>query len=340
MSDLDAFLRHLDDLLSLLRARISPVTVVAAVMAAGGVVVIYVGLLSVRRVSLDEESARISGVRAPSRLDQLQMRLTQSGLRIRVAEFLLIGCCLGLALGAVLAVLGFVATGVALVPAGPFLYYRYLMHKRAAAQQKFREQLPDAIHDFLQYFAIKKNIAFTIEALASKGPLAVRPEFEQANSLIKRRVPVEASLEAVGQSRSEAFFRHFMDALAQHDQQGGDLKAVLLRIARAQRSQLRLHSRIAAQQSGARMVGVIYAVAPLAFLLFVRVMGGAAFADFYATPLGQIAQMFILASGAASWWLTNTIARRGIYLSDDPATPALSSDVRQTGYAKPVLPKE
>ncbi len=340
MTDINQFLNQLDELLALMRARISPVTAIAAVLAAGGVVVAWVGLLSVRRISLDEEAARISGIRAPSRFDQLQMRLYQSGLRIRVAEFLLIGCCIGLALGVLLIMFGFFAAGVALVPAGPLIYYRYLMHRRSVAQRRFREQLPDAIHDFLQYFAIKKNIALTIEALATKGPLALRPEFAQADSLIKRIYPVEASLESVGQSRPEAFFRQFMDALAQHDQQGGDLRGVLLRIAHAQRSQLRLHSRIAAQQSGARMVGLIYAIAPLAFLLFVRAVGGTSYAGFYATPLGQIAQVLILSSGVASWWLTNTLARRGIYLSDDPAAPALSDDVRQTGYPKPVLPKE
>jgi hypothetical protein len=100
MTDINQFLQQLDELLALMRARISPVTAIAAVMAAGGIVVMLVGLLSVRRISLDEEAARISGIRAPSRLDQLQMRLYQSGLRIRVAEFLLIGCCVGVLLGA------------------------------------------------------------------------------------------------------------------------------------------------------------------------------------------------------------------------------------------------
>jgi hypothetical protein len=92
MNDLNQWLLQLDELLALLRARISPVTALAAVLAAGGVVVVWVGLLSVRRVSLDEEASRISGIRTPSKLDQLQMRLYQSGLRIPLGELLLIGC--------------------------------------------------------------------------------------------------------------------------------------------------------------------------------------------------------------------------------------------------------
>ena len=45
MNDLDLLLHQLDDLLALLHARISPVTVIAAVMAAGGIGVVLVGVL-------------------------------------------------------------------------------------------------------------------------------------------------------------------------------------------------------------------------------------------------------------------------------------------------------
>ncbi len=268
---LDELLRSISETLLVFRARLSPVTVIAAVVAAAGMTVALVGLMSVRRVSLDDEATRISGVRALSKLEQLQMRLIQSGLRIRVHEFLLIGALVGMASCGALALFGFGLASIAAIPAGPLLYYRYLMARRESELRRFRSELPDAIHDFLQYFAIKRSIAGTVEVLAEKGPPSLRPEFAQANSLIKRMQPVEAALEAVAQSRSEAFFRQFFDALAQHDQQGGDLRTVLLRIARAQRSQLRLHSRIAAQQSGARLVGAIYGVAPMVFLLFVRV---------------------------------------------------------------------
>jgi Flp pilus assembly protein TadB len=119
-----------------------------------------------------------------------------------------------------------------------------------------------------------------------------------------------------------------MDALAQHETNGGDLKAVLERVARGQRSQLRLHSRIAAQQAGARLVGRVYAAAPLCFLLFMRFMGGDSYARFFLTPFGQAAQLLVLGSGLAAWWLTDRIARRGIYLDDNPAVPRLAAQRR------------
>ena len=206
----------LDTLVALFRDRISPVTAVAAIVAAGGMAIMLVGVLSIQRVSLDGEAERISGVTRPSRWDQFQMRLMQSGLRIKLGEFLLIGFLVGIVLGAVLMLSGFVVIGLIAIPAGPVLYYRFLMDRRQRQLKAFRDQLPDAILDFIQYLAVKKDLVETIKEMRVKGPEALRPEFERVNSLIQRKVSVDGALEAAGQARSEAFFRQFMDALAQH----------------------------------------------------------------------------------------------------------------------------
>ena len=291
---------QLTESLALLRSRVSPITVIAAVTAAGGVVIMLVGLLSVRRVSLDDEARRISGVRQTPLWEAWQMRLYQTELRIRLGEFVGMGLLVGAGLAALFLLLGMWVPGVLALPAGWLLYYRWLMRRRERAMRDFRQQLPDAIYDFLQYLPVKKDVALTIKELAQKGPPALRPEFALADALIERRTPVEAALQQVGQARPEAFFRQFMQALAQHERTGGDVKPVLLRIAKAQRAQLRLHERIAAQQAGAKFVGAIYAVAPFMFLLFGRLMGGAGYAEFYGSALGQVAQVFVLGRG---WWL-------------------------------------
>ena len=327
----------LDEFLRTLRDRISPLTAIAAIVAAGGMTIMLIGFVSVQRVNLDGEAERISGVTRPSRLDQLQMRLIQSGLRIKLGEFLLIGLLIGILLGAVLMLSGFVVIGLVAIPSGPVLYYRFLMDRRNLRLKAFRDQLPDAILDFIQYLAVKKDLVETIKEMMAKGPEALRPEFGLVNSLVQRKVSVDAALEAVGQARPEAFFRQFMDALAQHHLNGGNLKVVLERIARGQRAQQRLQDRIVSQQAGARFVGVIYAVAPVAFMLFVRATGGESYTAFYSTPLGRVAQVFILASGVVSWWLTNKIAHRGIYLDDNASAPTLKGEVRQRGQVKEVV---
>ena len=312
----------LTDWLFVLRGRLSPVTVTAAVVAAGGMVILLLGLLSIRRVSLAEEAERISGFRRPSRYTRWQTRLYQSGLRIRLWEFALVGLLIGALVGAVFVLLGFATLGLAAIPAGPFVYGRYLMRRRDRVQRQFREQLPDAAHDFVQHFALTRDLPEAIKAMAAKGPPALRPDFTWADSLIRRKVPVASALEAVGRSRTEPFFQQFMDALAQHEVNGGDLRTVLERIARGQRAQVRLHDRIEAQQAGARLVGRVYAAAPVGFLVFMRLMGGESYARFFETPLGQVAQLLVLGSGVAAWWLTNAIARRGIYLDSADYTDA------------------
>lgn len=326
----------LDELLLIVRGRISPVTVIAAVTAAGGMTLLLVGLMSIRRLSLEEEARRISGIRVPTLTERWQMRLNQSGLRIKLWEFVAIGLLIGGLLSGALILLGFVALGLLAIPIGPWAYYQALMRKRSQAAREFREQLPDAVHDFIQYFAVRRDIAGAVADMAAKGPLALRAEFAQVDSLIRRKAPVAAALEAVGQARPEPFFRQFLDALAQHESTGGDLRTVLERIARGQRAQLRLQDRIAAQQAGARFVGRVYAVAPVVFLVFMRVMGGEAYGRFYLTPEGQVMQVLVVGSGALAWWLTHKIARRGIYLDGDTGAPRLDAGVRRTGFSKPV----
>ena len=325
------------DLLTLFRHRISPVTAISAVTAAAGVTIALLGLLSIRRESLADEAQRISGIKSPSRLSQWQMRLYQSGLRIRLWEFVVIGALIGLAGGAVATLMGFTAIAVLLIPAGPVIYFQVLMQRRRRELRRFREQLPDAIYDFLQYLANTRNVASSVNEMAERGPLALRPEFAEVHSLILRKTAVDAALEAVGQARAETFFRQFMDALAQHELNGGDLRSILERIAHAQRAQLRLHDKISAQQSGAKFVGRVYAVAPVAFLLFTRIVGGEVYGRFYATATGQVMQVLIALSGLASWWLTGKIAKRGIYLDDNTAIPALDGTVKQTGFPKAVV---
>jgi Flp pilus assembly protein TadB len=326
----------LDDLLLIVRDRVSPITIIAAVVAAGGMTLLLVGLMSIRRLSLEEEAERISGIRRASLAERWQMRLNQSGLRIKLWEFVVIGVLIGGLLCAGLILLGFVAIGMLAIPLGPWLFYAVLMRKQRAAARTFREQLPDAIHDFMQYFAMHRDTVGAVNDMAVKGPVALRAEFAQVESLVRRKTPLAAALEAVGQSRPEPFFRQFMDALAQHESAGGDLRSVLERIARAQRSQLRLQDKIAAQQAGARFVGRVYAFAPLAFLVFMRAMGGETYARFYLTPQGQIMQVLVVCSGLAAWWMTSKIARRGLYLDGDTGAPKLDATVRQTGFQKPV----
>ncbi len=327
-------LPDLSELLMLIRHRISPTTAIMAVVAAGGMVIAFVGVMSVQRVSLDDEAQRISGIHAPSLVSSWQMRLYQTGLRIRLIEFVLIGVLLGGLSGLLLMLSGFVSLGALAIMAGPALYYRYLTTRRDHAMRMFREQLPDAIFDFIQSMITTRNIAGSVQLMSQRAPLAIRAEFVQVHSLIGRQVPVAAALEATGQARPEVFFRQFMDALAQNVVTGGNLKPILQRIAHAQRAQLRLHDKISAQQAGAKLVGRVYAAAPLAFLVFLRVIGGESYAAFYRTLYGQLAQVAIALSGLTAWWLTNQIAGRGLYIDDQATAPRLNEQVHQTGFQK------
>ena len=331
MPSLYDFLRFFRDFVAV---RVGPLTLISAITAAAGMLIAYLGLTAVRRVSLEDEAKRITGIREPSVLDILQLRLNQSGIRLRLWEFVGVGLLIGALVGVLMALAGFVTIGILALPSGVLAYYQYLMFRRAREYVAFSEQLPEAMDDAIEYFAVYNDVTETIRVLSTDGPPTLRAEFAAAQSLTQRTGKTAASLIAIGQRRPETFWRQFMDALAQYEDQGGNLREVLERIARAQRSQSRLHRRIAAQQAGGRLVGLIYGGSPFAFLLFIRFTGGADYGIFYGSPAGQIVQLLLLLSGVATWWLTGKVAQRGIYLADNPATPVLDEDVHRTGLEK------
>lgn len=308
----------MNEIIRFLQERLSTETVVAAVVAAGGALILWIGLTSVRRVSLAEEAARIRGARPPGPLERLGIRLRQSGLEISPLDFLLIGFAVGAVPGILLLALGFFSAGLLVTLAGPLALYTWLMGRRDRKLRAFRDALPDAIDDTADHIATYGSIDRALREMAEKGPREMRPEFERVIALTMSGIPLAAALRQVARARSEVFYIQFFDALANAETKGGDVRAVLSRIAAAQRGQSALQRRIRAQQASGRLIGALYGVAPTAILVFMRLAGGSGYNEFYASPLGQVIQIFVVLSGAVTWWLTGRIARRGIYIDENP----------------------
>ncbi|MCL5998682.1 MAG: type II secretion system F family protein [Chloroflexi bacterium] len=307
----------MDEFSLFLREHVSQSTAMLAVIAAGGALILWIGLTSITRVSLADEAARVKGVQVPSVMDRLQAQLTQSGLQITVWEFLAVGTMLGAVVGGIFLLLGFTTIGILAIPAGLVAYYQYLMHRRAKVLQTFREMLPDAIDDCADHISTYNNTMRAVQELAERGPSILRPEFVNILALSQGGISLHKALREAAGSRREVFFRQFLDALANYEAKGGDVRGVLERIAHAQRTQLRLQRRIVAAQAGGRLIGWAYGIAPAGFLVFMRLFGGDAYNEFYHSFVGQVAQVLVVASGVATWWLTRQIARRGIYLDEN-----------------------
>jgi Flp pilus assembly protein TadB len=300
-----------------LRASVGIETVIFGVVAAGGMLITLIGLLSVRRVNLLGEAAHLEGIREPGALDRLQTRLYQSGLRIKVREFLVVGVMIGLALGGLFIVLGFISIGVVFCLSGPFLYYQMLMNRRAKELRNFREEMPIAILDTRDYLVMKANdLRGAMLEMSERGPKSLRIDFDYAFRLMGGGAETEPiALREVARSREEPFFRQFFNALAEHHK-GGDTAAVLTRVAQGQKTHNRLQAKTRAKQAGLRMVGLIYMFAPPLFAVFMSFAGGIGAREFYATPTGQLVQLFSVLAGVVSYEVSGRIARRGLYLDE------------------------
>jgi Flp pilus assembly protein TadB len=313
----------IDPLLNLV-ARIDGQTVMFALIAAAGAVLTWLGLTSVRRISLAEEAARIRGIRQPTLAERLQAKIDQSGVQVKLHELILTGLALGAALGAPLAFLGYFAAAILALAAGPLGYWLVLMRRRDARLREFREALPDAIDDCADHIAVYRSVRRAVEELAQHGPAPLRPIFQGV--LVEAGTqPLATALARAGKLRSEVFYQQFFDALANAETKGGDVREVLARIASAQRAQNALYRRIYAKQASGRLIGLLYGIAPTAFLIFFSLFGGETYLDFFRSFVGQIAQIFVVASGALTWWLTGKIASRGLYLGESPM-PTLVDD--------------
>jgi Flp pilus assembly protein TadB len=300
-----------------LREHISESTLVFAVMAAAGALIAFFGLTSIRRVSLEEEAARVRGIHQPSVMDRLQAHLDQAGIDLRVMEFLAVASLLGLIGFAISVLLGLYALAAVCLVAGPLLYYQFLMSRRERTMRAFREQLADAVDDYAEFYRIAEGAndsAFL--QLTEHAPPLLQPAFERIVNQLNNRVRLDMALQMAAQSRSEPFFRQFLDAIATNYSTGGDLAPVLARISQAQRAQLALQNQIRAQQSGGRLVALVYGVAPVGFLIFIRLFGGDLFSSFYTTGAGQGLQIVAVLSGGLAYWAAMRVARRGIYVDE------------------------
>jgi Flp pilus assembly protein TadB len=197
------------------------------------------------------------------------------------------------------------------------VYYAFLMNRRTKELRAFRDALPDAIDDCADHISTYSNTARALQELTEKGPQPLRQTFSDVLALTQGGTALQAALHEAAHARQEVFFRQFLDALANYEAKGGDVRVVLERIARAQRTQSRLQRKIVSAQAGGRLIGWIYGVGPAGFLVFMRVFGGDSTNAFYQTLLGQVAQVLVVLSGLATWWLTRKIARRGIYLDEN-----------------------
>jgi Flp pilus assembly protein TadB len=288
-------------------------------LAAGGALLVFLGLTSIQSVNLERELSRIEGMRTLGLFEQLQFKLIQSGLRVKVREFLLIGLAVGALPGVLFLVLGFVTIGALFCLSGPFLYYQFLMTRRAKELRLFRDELPSAILDCRDLLATESDLRVVFAELARSAPPVLRPEFAwTARKLTQMSVDASlaATLRQIGAARPEPFFRQFFYALANGTTQGTDTREVLRRIAHGQKTQTRLQARTRAKQAGLRVVALIYLFAPAGAALWTSLLSSDFTGNFYATWMGQAVQVLAVGLGLLSYWGSMRIARRGLYLDE------------------------
>ncbi len=273
-------------------------TVAFTVMAAVGLVLLFVGLERslgpqpgrieerllryASRTSggheedLDDATYQLTMARAVSRplgraiagrsfADQIQTDLRRADLTWRASEFLTLQAGLAAFLALVgLFVLQNAAAPFILAIVGIYAPRIWLKQRQAKRMKNFQSQLPDTISIIANSLRAGMSMLQSMESLAREGPHPTSQEYARVVREIGLGVaPQEALIHFVDRMRSDDLDLMVTAILVQHEV-GGNLSKILDTISHTIRERIKLKGEIKTITSQQRMSGAILAGMPLA----------------------------------------------------------------------------
>jgi tight adherence protein B len=238
-----------------------------------------------------------------------QLWLFQAGSDLTPHQFwagsLLTGC---LGFGVLLLLAG--TWWVALIPAAPLalLPYSYFSRQRNHRLAAVQRAWPDGLREILAYVNSGATLAAAIEALADRGPQALRDAFDRfpARATMFGVVP---ALEIVKEELADPSSDKVIEVLILAHQFGGDsLQQVLRDLIDTMSADQLTAEQIRTAGFEQRLEGLVVGLAPWLILLFLATVP-VAYREFYRTSQGRFVVIVAGAWAAAGWLLLRAIAR-------------------------------
>ena len=205
----------------------------------------------------------------------LRKLIEQSGLELKVANFLMM--TIGLGIGGIVlclmllpAKIGFLsAPFVGLVLA--FFPYIYVMFKRGRRLKKFANQLPQALDLMSQAMRAGQSLPAGIQLVGQQVAAPLGPEFHTAYEQQNLGSTIVDSLEQMCDRIPDLDLRFFATAVMLQRQTGGDLAEILDKIGKLVRERMQIKGMIQALTGEGRISGsVLLAMPPILFLVMLK----------------------------------------------------------------------
>ncbi|MBI1922553.1 MAG: type II secretion system F family protein [Geobacter sp.] len=215
----------------------------------------------------------IAGVPALRKLERL---IDQAGLKISPIRFLLIPAILLV----IILLIAFIIKKFLLamilialfVPVIPFIY---LSHRKKKREEKFTEQLPDALTMLARSLRAGHSLTGAVELVGTEMQDPLGELFKTAYEQQKLGLRVTDSMQSITERIESIDLRFMVTALSINAEVGGNLAEILDKLAETIRERLRIRRQVRVYTAQGRMSGYILAALPIVtFILFNILMPG------------------------------------------------------------------
>ncbi|MDY2788849.1 MAG: type II secretion system F family protein [Atopobium sp.] len=219
--------------------------------------------------------------------ERLKEEIRNSGIQVRVEEFLLFWITLSFAVGILSMLLTrnlpMSALATLAASAMPPLGLRVARAQRLA---KFGLQLYDAV--MLLSNGLRAGFSFeqALSSVATDMPDPIGGEFARAVAEMRLGTPLEDALEGICDRTNNGDMRLMTSAVMVQRRVGGNLSQILDNIATTIRDRVRLRNKINALTAQGRMSGIIIGVLPAAMYFIISAMNPDYMKAFFTSALG------------------------------------------------------
>ena len=219
---------------------------------------------------------------------RLQILLSQAGLDIRPARFLLVTLSLAVVMALVPLLLGFgwwMVPMTALVGVGiPFVFVAQCRRRRFFS---FQSRFPDAIELLARAVRAGHSLVTALEMIASELSDPISGEFRTVFEEQKFGLPVRDALLNLGERVPLVDVRFFVTSLLLQRETGGNLTEVLDKLAYLIRERFKLLRQVRVYTAHARVTMIMLMCLPVAFVALMCVSHPDYLEPLYKDPLGQ-----------------------------------------------------
>lgn len=195
--------------------------------------------------------------------------MIQSGLDLGAPMLLALCVCSAFLLGGAVFVIqeNLLTTAVA-AAVGSLVPVFAVVYVRGRRQTAMMRQLPDAIDELARAARTGRSVEDCLRLVAQETPAPLGDELKRCTRKMALGANIETALRELPLRTGLSNLHVLVCALAVHNETGGDLVAVLERVARAVRDRIAFLGRLRAATIGSRATAVLMLVLPPAALVF------------------------------------------------------------------------